>query len=126
MIKKCITLNGKIINIGDWDYKKQKHIVSPAETDDNGNIIKETVYKDEVTNPMPDGAIEEDVDIAESADGGLCSADDYANLRKAAYPTQNPWDVLDEVLKVISIPEGSRLATIQAERTAVKGRYPKP
>lgn len=126
MIKKCITLNGQIINIGEWDYKKQRQMVSPAEKNENGDIVKEAEYEDIVTNPLPNGTIEEDIDIVKAEDGCLYAVDDYANLRRAAYPTQNLWDVLDEVLKVISIPKGSRLEIMQAERIAVKNRYPKP
>lgn len=39
MMKKCYVLNGKIINIGEWDYQKY--------TDEEGNEV--------IGNPLPEG-----------------------------------------------------------------------
>ena len=47
MIKKCYVLDGKIINIGEWDYQKT--------IDEQG--------KEVVCNPLPEGAIEEERDF---------------------------------------------------------------
>ena len=45
MMKECVVLNGKVINIGPWD-------------DMDG------------TNPMPEGAVIEEREVAQDADGG--------------------------------------------------------
>lgn len=43
MLKKVYILEGKIINVGDWDYQKS--------IDDKGVEV--------IENPLPDGAMEE-------------------------------------------------------------------
>ena len=63
MIKKCVVLNGKVINIGEWDYQKQKVLVSPPEYDKDGKLIKEAVYEDKIMNPLPEGATVEERDF---------------------------------------------------------------
>ena len=70
---KVIELNGKVINIGDWDYKE---IIT---TDSKGNKIIE------ITNPLPDGAVEVEATVVHTPDGGRCLDTDYKALRK--YPT---------------------------------------
>jgi len=52
--------NGDVINIGEWDYKR----------DENGNI----------TNPLPMGAYEEDVEVVTGWDNGLYISDDPRRL----------------------------------------------
>ena len=52
MIKKCVVLNGKIINIGEWD-------------DMNG------------TNPMPEGAVIEERDFEYDEDRGWYEVGTY-------------------------------------------------
>lgn len=64
---KVIKLDGKVINIGDWDYK----------LDDNGVE----------TNPLPDGAIEVDEVVEETALGGRVAQSDYQTKRRIAYPS---------------------------------------
>lgn len=39
MIKKCVVLNEKVINVGDWDYQ---------------------IVDDGITNPLPEGAVIEE------------------------------------------------------------------
>jgi len=63
MIKECVVLNGKIINIGEWDYQIQQREVKPPEYDEEGNIVKEAVFEDKVMNPMPEGAVIEERDF---------------------------------------------------------------
>ena len=70
MIKKCVVLNGKVINIGEWDYQKQKVLVSPPEYDKDGKLIKETVYEDKIMNPLPEGATVEERDFEYDLDRG--------------------------------------------------------
>lgn len=94
---KVIKLNGEIINIGAWDYMhtpvKNTNTYSEEEKDeilksgrnpdfiydDNGEII--TV----ITNPLPAGAIEEDVELIKNSHGEYCEIDDYKKLR--IYPS---------------------------------------
>ncbi|MFT9496602.1 hypothetical protein [Anaerosolibacter sp.] len=49
MIKKCIVINGKIINIGEWDYQE---------------------IDGDIKNPLPDGAVEEERDFEYNEDKG--------------------------------------------------------
>lgn len=94
MIKDCVTLNGQVINIGPWDYMIQQVQVGerelePAEYDEEGNLIKEAVveplYEDQVTNLLPEGAIVEQMEVSQTADGGFKaeSADSAVRLQVA-------------------------------------------
>jgi len=99
MLKKCVfDAAGQLINIGEW--------TSPS--------------------PMPQGAYLKECEVIQTEDGGYALAEDYSALRRAAYPPYSVWDVLDEVLKHIDFAPGSKLEQIQAERMAVKMKYPKP
>lgn len=70
MIKECVVLNRKVINIGPWDYQMQQVEVSPAEYDENGNVVKEAVYEEEAMNPLPEGAVTEQRDFEYDEDRG--------------------------------------------------------
>lgn len=51
--------NGKVINIGEWDYMVEERM-------DNQKNIFEIIK-----NPMPEGAYEADAEVAVGEDGGL-------------------------------------------------------
>ncbi len=70
MIKECVILNGKIINIGEWDFKKQQIEISPAEVDEDGNVIKDAVFEEQIKNPMPEGVTIEERNFEYDADRG--------------------------------------------------------
>lgn len=70
MIKKCYVLDGKVINIGDWEYFKKQVEVSPAEYNDEGNVVKDAVFEEVVTNPMPEGAVEQERNFEYSEERG--------------------------------------------------------
>lgn len=56
MIKECVILDGRIINIGAWDEQRENVEIFPAECDEEGNEIKAAVYEEQIKNPMPEGA----------------------------------------------------------------------
>jgi len=118
--------NGNLINIGEWDTMPEQVEVQPAQYDEEGNLITEAVYETVERNPLPEGAYCEEREVIQTADGGLALAEDYAALRRAAYPPYSVWDVLDEVIKHITPEPGSKLEEIQSARLAVKAAYPKP
>lgn len=126
MLKTCVVLNGEIINIGPWDYRVEPVEVEPAEYDKDGNLVKEAVYENIARNPLPEGAVEVEMEVCQADDGSWVPTDDYAALRRASYPPYSVWDVLDEVLKHITPEPGSKLEQIQTERLSVKAQYPKP
>lgn len=64
MRKECVILNGRVINIGPWDYQYQ--MVQVGE-DEEGNPI----YEERAMNPMPEGAVIEEREIEIGPDGGL-------------------------------------------------------
>lgn len=125
MLKECVILNGQIINIGQWDYQIMRVEIEPAKINDAGDIIMEAVYEDRVTNPIPEGAVIEQRNFIQNSDSGWVQASDYAALRSVAYPPYSPFDILDEVLKLISPVPGSKLEKIINERNEVKQQYPK-
>jgi hypothetical protein len=76
MIKTCwFDANGQLINIGDWDYQVRQIEVESAEYDEKGNMIKEPVYENRPTNPLPDGAYSEGREVVQDSDGGWRLAD---------------------------------------------------
>lgn len=70
MMKECVILNGKIINFGPWDYQIQSFEIEPPQYNDNGDVIKEGVYEDRPTNPLPDGSTIEQRDVEYDVDRG--------------------------------------------------------
>ncbi|MBD3917641.1 hypothetical protein H8B09_02670 [Paenibacillus sp. PR3] len=85
MIKPCVILNGQVINIGPWDYQIKTIEISPEMFDDNGNKIDEARFQEVVSNPLPDGAVIEELDIAEDTNGGqyvIGTAPQESNLQK--------------------------------------------
>lgn len=85
MMRDCIIdVNGKIINIGEWDYQIQPVqvgmktvVVKETVLDEKGNIIEpevteeQPVYEDKATNPLPSDAVLEQRDIVKASDGSL-------------------------------------------------------
>jgi hypothetical protein len=148
VIEKCwFDADGNLINIGEWDTQPEQvevetrevlvdvpddYVLQPherwyRETPGIKKIVRiETVFETVERNPIPLGAYCEEREVIQAEDGGLALADDYAALRRAAYPPYTVWDVLDEVLKHITPEPGSALEQIQAQRLAVKAMYPKP
>lgn len=59
MMKECVVLNGDVINIGPWDYRY-------TDLDDGETVA---------LNPLPEGAVMQELEIVEGADGGLYPAD---------------------------------------------------
>lgn len=70
MMKDCVLLDGKVINIGKWDCQVQSIVVSPAEYAENGDLIKEAVVEERETNPLPAGAIVTELECLQNEDGG--------------------------------------------------------
>ena len=95
-IMKAVVLDGSVINIGEWDLEPE----------------------DGVTNPLPEGAETGEFDISITSDGRYVLASNYAELRKAEYPSIG--DQLDALYKAGVLPE------YMAEQIkAVKDKYPK-
>lgn len=126
MMRQCVVLKGKVINIGEWDYKIEEVEIKPVVVDPiTLEVIEPAEYEKVVINPMPDGATIEERNITLDDDGGLRETNDYASLRKVAYPKYSPFDILDELLKEANPTAGSKLAQIIEERNLIKQKYPK-
>jgi hypothetical protein len=102
-MSKVFTLNGQIINVGDWDYC--------ISLDEEGNEV--------ITNPIPEGTVEEDVEYVHDAKGRIRHADDYYYLRKAEYPSIG--DQLDALFAAGLFPKD-----MTEKLQAIKDKYPKP
>lgn len=74
MIKQCVVLDGKVINIGAWDEQRQNVEIDPAEYDEDGNIIKEAVCEEQIKNPFPEGGTIEERDFEYDSDRGWYEA----------------------------------------------------
>ena len=83
-VEKVITVNGRLENCGDWDYAvaTQDDITNPYLGDgeppsdwDYGIVITNTVM-----NPLPEGAIEEELDVFYDRVGTLRLVRDAASL----------------------------------------------
>lgn len=86
--KKCVVQDGKVTNIGEWDYVLVPVVIEPAITLENGTIIKEAVIEQQITNPFPEGATIEERDFEYTVDKG------WIEVGAAAVPT------LEERLKI--------------------------
>ena len=74
---KCIVLGDDVINVGDWDFcitQEEVQEFDPTSFSGNGPQWR-TVTKEVITNPLPDGAIEEDIALAWTVDGRIVRAE---------------------------------------------------
>ena len=97
MIKTAVIHEGRVINIGPWQYELE-----------SGEA-----------NPLPDGAIEGEFDVTQTADGRYVLADNYRSLRSAEYPPIG--DQLDALFHAGVFP-----AEMSDLIAAIKAKYPKP
>lgn len=119
---KVFTLDGKLINVGDWDYQRYTHDFSENPWLGEGAPPEDWDFQyrteEVVGNPLPDGALEEDRAIVESAKGRLRFAEDWYGLREDAYPEMK--DQLDAFWK-----GGDAATEMAALVQSIKDRYPK-
>jgi hypothetical protein len=101
-MSKVYTLDGQIVNVGDWDYC--------VSVDEDGVEV--------VNNPLPEGAVEGDLEYTKDAKGSIRLCGDYYHLRKAEYPSVG--DQLDALFKAGLFPE--EMASVLQ---AIKDKYPK-
>ncbi|MNJ30867.1 hypothetical protein D3C77_254790 [compost metagenome] len=119
---KVITLNGSIINLGDWDYKVEVIEEStnpylgediPPEDWDWGIVRKFTIH-----NPLPEGAIEEVLDIFYDRDGSLRLVRDAeameAESRRQAASAELSELMVDVQLNMASPEEMERAKELRA------------
>jgi len=97
MIKKCFVLNGRVINIGDWDFLPD--------------------CEGQIQNPIPAGAVETELEFVDT-DHGPVPACEYRKLRAMSYPSIG--DQLDALFKAGVFPP-----EMSAQIAAVKERFPK-
>ncbi|MGR6765347.1 hypothetical protein ACU1JV_26625 [Paenibacillus sp. T2-29] len=107
MIKECVILNGEVINIGPWDYRKQQ-VQTGVDKDQN------PIYEEQVTNPLPEGVVIEEREIEVAPDGGLI-------VKGSAQPTSH--ELLGQQLaemKIQTMQQTQLLASMGAELAATK------
>jgi hypothetical protein len=114
---------GQVINIGPWDYKMAlvmgDDLERPILNRHGDTIGYEQKQVGEVpTNPLPDGAYEDQAEVIDGADGGKYASCDYRALRRDAYPSIG--DQLDALYHAGLMPPD-----MAAKIAAVKARYPK-
>lgn len=79
---KCITLGAVVINIGPWDYQYEDTVVEgPFTVLADGTLGREMTTEQVARNPLPAGAIEEDIALAWTAADGIVRADDEGAVR---------------------------------------------
>lgn len=116
--------SGAIINIGPWDHKMEPVMVDdltkPIFASDWATIkgYAQKPIGEHASNPLPEGAYEDETEVVTSEDGGLCAVEDHRALRQAAYPRIG--DQLDALFKAGVFP-----ADMTAQIAAVKAKYPK-
>lgn len=105
MKQTVVVLDGKIINVGDWDYQ--------IKLDDQENEV--------VANPLPEGAVIEEREITLSTDNRIVDLTDplaYRDFRRGEYPDLR--DQLDAIWK-----GGTDLDDMRLKVLSVKEKYPK-
>lgn len=119
---KVFVVDGRLEHIGEWEYMVTTRTLEttpwtgegdPPEDWDYGWVSEETI-----NNPLPDGAIELDAEIAETAKGRIVLASDWHALREDAYPPLK--DQLDAMWK-----GGEAAEEMAVLVQAVKEKYPK-
>ena len=122
-MKKVFTLNGKIINVGEWDYCVVREQISENPFLGDGEHPEDWDFNfsefETVTNPLPEGAIEEMREIVQSAKGRILLDTDWKELRADAYPSTK--DQLDAMWK-----GGEEAENMAAIVRSVKEKYPAP
>ena len=146
MRAKCYFLDGKLINIGEWDTQRRlkpitdeqlawreanKQLVPREFTaEEKERIVKgeqlppplETVWpeiprEEYDANPIPAGVVIEEREVVQNGNG-LFLVDDYASQRRFEYPPIP--DQLDAFWK-----GGEDAEVMRARVLAVKAKYPK-
>lgn len=64
----CITLDGKIINVGPWDYRDKIEVFNE---DDYPKGYGEVIDGFWIQNPLPAGAVTEDITLMLTAEGSF-------------------------------------------------------
>lgn len=109
---KVISLEGEIINVGDWDY-----MIHQVETINNpfpGPLAAppdwdfQVTYEELIGNPLPDGAIEEDIEIIYDSDGRIRRADEaekYDLIAQLADAKRELDDLMVDIQLGLATPE---------------------
>ena len=120
---KVVIHDGKLINIGPWDYCVSVETVAANPWTGEGDAPEDWDYAQHeievIGNPLPEGAAEVDREIVESAKGRLLLADDWYALREDAYPPLK--DQLEAFWK-----GGEEAEAMAARIQAIRDQYPKP
>jgi hypothetical protein len=83
-LEKVVTLDGDLINIGAWDFKPYKVEVinnpfpGPMEAPDDWDF--HISYREEIGNPLPEGAIEAELEVFFDRAGSARLVDQAADL----------------------------------------------
>lgn len=126
---------GKIINIGEWDYQYRNLYADDLEKpvrnhtvflfDEEGNPLEPPVigYVQKLVgvvpdNPLPEGSTESFEEVITGADGGRYHHSEYQKLRKLEYPSFG--DQLDALFRAGVFPP-----ELAIQIQAVKDKYPK-
>lgn len=123
IIKKVIILNDEIINMGEWDYGIAIEKVpmnpwpGPSEPPEDWDFNYEDI--EIVTNPLPEGSVEKELEVIISDKGRYLLATDWYNLREDAYPPIK--DQLDAAWK-----GGEEAEAMKQLILSIKEKYPKP
>lgn len=119
----AVILDGAVINKGPWDYQRYEETVHGNPYTDSGDPPEYWDYQEyevsRVGNPLPEGAVEGDFDICQTADGRYVLADNYELLRRAEYPSIR--DQLDALFHAGVFPD-----EMAEKLRAVKEKHPKP
>lgn len=124
-MNKVITLDGKIINLGEWDYlvSYEDRVGNPfpgpleAPPDWDFRVAQVPV----VGNPMPEGAIEEEIDVFFGRDGVLRRVDtahEYELESRVAAASYELSELLVDIRLGLATPE--ELERAKQLRTFIK------
>lgn len=85
--EKVITINGRLENLGAWDYKPYQHEIinrpfpGPLEAPEDWDY--QITYEERYANPLPEGAVEEELEVFFDRDGTLRRVDQAAEFELA-------------------------------------------
>lgn len=119
---KVFVIDNRIEHVGEWDFQKYplEHVDNPWVEEGEAPEDWDYAFRIEevIGNPIPEGAVELEAEIEETAKGRLVLSSDWHTLREDAYPPLK--DQLDAMWK-----GGEAAQEMAALVQSIKDRYPK-
>lgn len=124
-IEKVITVNGRLVNLGEWDYKPYQHEIvnnpfpGPMEAPHDWDY--KITYEERYANPLPEGAIEEELEVFFDRDGTLRRVDQAAEFELATRLAEASVELNDLMIDItLGLATAEQIDRARVLRAALK------